>query len=218
MQNGLFMRNLKSNRMHGIKAGGYTESKMTNWTSFDPIGSEIDKIYNKYFLELQKISPSTKYFEEPLSKGFVRPVSTQEVKNEINRIPSTYSAGIQGVFLLGGSAKTLKTSRSLFSYGTYWNNCIFIHPYPKNRLVLRYQNSPRPHILNDYKRVGAVVKKSDPKGVVISFSEEALKKFYLRDVVVHEVGHHVERYVEKSHVKSEGFAEWFATEFGFRLR
>ncbi len=97
------MRNIKSNRMHGIKAGAYTESKMSNWTSFDPIDSEIDKIFNKYYTELQKPSPSTKYFEEPLSKGFIRPVSIQEIKNEINRIPSIYSSGIRGVFLLGGS-------------------------------------------------------------------------------------------------------------------
>ena len=45
---------------------------------------------------------------------------------------------------------------------------------------------------------------------------------FVRKVVVllHELGHHVDadNFRNKSHKKSEAFAEWFASEHGYRLR
>ena len=40
--------------------------------------------------------------------------------------------------------------------------------------------------------------------------------FYLQDILVHEIGHHVDR-ANLGHPKeSEAYARWFATEYGFR--
>ena len=49
--------------------------------------------------------------------------------------------------------------------------------------------------------------------------EESLKRFYLQDVLMHELGHHVDspNFISKSDKKAEGFAEWFASEYGYRL-
>jgi hypothetical protein len=214
---GAWMRNLKSNRMHGIKAGAYSESKYSNWTRFSPVDSEIDRVYNKYYEQLKDCITGPCFFEEKLHNNFIAPVTLKDLENEYSKIPKAMRAGLNGVFLLGGTSKIKNTSRTSFRYGTYWNNCIFLHPYPKSLMVKNYTKSPRPHILNDYKRVGAEVDVLND-GVSIKFTISALREFYLRDVFIHEMGHHVDRFFKKNHVKSEGFAEWFATEYGFRLR
>jgi len=45
-----------------------------------------------------------------------------------------------------------------------------------------------------------------------------VRRFLLDDVLLHEIGHHLDRhnFARKSNRKIEGFAEWFATENGFR--
>ena len=211
------MRNIKSNRMHGIKAGAYSESKYSNWSRFSPADSEIDRVYNKYYDQIQANTIGPLLFEENLHNNFIAPVSLKDLKSEYDKIPLTFRVGLKGIFLLGGTAKIESTSKTKFRYGTYWNNCIFIHPYPQKLLVKNHIKSPRPHTLNDYIRVGAEVKILN-KGVSIEFTEQSLREFYLRDVFVHEMGHHVDRFFKKNEAKSEGFAEWFATEYGFRLR
>ncbi len=203
--------------MHGIKASAYSESKYSNWTRFSPVDSEIDRIYNKYYEQIKSSTNGPCFFEEKTHSSFIVPVSLQDLKNEYSKIPGTVRAGLKAVFILGGTSKIQSTSKTNFRYGTYWNNCIFIHPYPKNLMEQRYTKSPRPHILNDYRRVGAEVKLSN-NCVSIRFTESALREFYLRDVFIHEMGHHVDRFFKKNNAKSEGFAEWFATEYGFRLR
>jgi len=66
-------------------------------------------------------------------------------------------------------------------------------------------------------RAGAVV---ETKGneTVVSFSEESLARFYLRDILMHEIGHHNDaRPKSRPRARREGFANWFASEYRFRL-
>ena len=69
-----------------------------------------------------------------------------------------------------------------------------------------------------YEVAGATMEK-DGKRWKISFSAKALKRFYLHDVLIHELGHHVDRNnlhrYGRSTPDAEGFAEWFAREYGY---
>jgi hypothetical protein len=58
--------------------------------------------------------------------------------------------------------------------------------------------------------VGAKIENDGGEGVRITFTEESLREFYRRDVLPHEIGHHVDR----DGPPSEGFARWFATQYG----
>jgi hypothetical protein len=46
------------------------------------------------------------------------------------------------------------------------------------------------------------------------FNLDTLKDFYLTDVLVHEIGHHVDRERRVDHHTEEAFANWFAQEHG----
>ncbi len=198
--------------MHGIKADAYSESKFSNWSRFDPLDSAIDKIYWKHRDELEQDSAEPEYFFEPTKSNFLMPVSERDLKDQLDKIPSECTKGLEGVFVLGGSSKINKVgSVRLFRWGSYWRNSIFLFSYPKNQMSFHYRKPPKPSVLNNYRRIGALVDKDDEHGVSIKFEEDKLRQFYLRDVFVHEVGHHVEREKFKTHKKSEGFAVWFAS-------
>ena len=48
-------------------------------------------------------------------------------------------------------------------------------------------------------------------GYVLQFSEDTLRAFYLRDVLLHEIGHHVDRsnFFSKKDAAAERYAKWF---------
>ncbi len=197
----------------------YSESKMSNWAPFDPAGSAVAKFYWKHWEELEDSGSCPKYFQEDLHPRFFMPVTVADLKTQYAKIPKEFTSGLEGIILLGGSKKQEKTFYGrLFCYGCYWKDCIFIHPFLKDHLKIQFKPTPAPHILNDYKRVGAKIHKADKQGVIIEFTEESLKMFYLRDVFVHEIGHHVDKHFSKNLKKHEGFAEWFATEYGFKFK
>lgn len=142
------MRNIKSNRMHGIKAGAYSESKYSNWTRFDPSDSAIDKIYWKHREELEQNSAEPKYFVEPTSSSFMMPISVTDLKAQLDKIPSEFTKGLEGVFILSGNSKMNKVgSGRLFRWGSYWRNSIFLFPYPKNQISFHYKKPPKPSTL-----------------------------------------------------------------------
>ncbi len=201
---------------HSVRSGGFSGSKATNLTPFDPIDSAIDKIYHQYKHQIKKNDHQIDWIVEKVHDDFIMPVSKEELKTELEKVPKGFINGLKGVFLLGGSKKQEKVFYSdLFYYGTYWKDCIFFHPFPKQKMQWYYKRAPKPSILNEYKRVGALVSEDDQEGITIRFNRKSLKAFYLRDVFVHEIGHHVDRHNTKSDRKKETFAEWFADEYGF---
>ena len=85
---------------------------------------------------------------------------------------------------------------------------IIIHPFPKKYMHSYFEKPPKPSVLNDYKRAGATITLKG-KQCWIRFDEESLRHFYLRDVLLHELGHHTDagNFRTKSRKKAENFAE-----------
>jgi hypothetical protein len=211
------MKKNQSGINQGSRSNAYSKSKYSNWSVFAPNMSAVEKIYDKYYEEVQNLLDKPGYYEEVIHPEFIMPVTIEDLENQFNKIPEQFNEGIKGIFLLGGSNKQEKINKSrLFCYGCYWLDCIFMLPYSKKKLEGTFISKESPHILNDYKRVGAKVSKTS-KGALIEFNNESLRDFYLRDVFVHEIGHHVDKRYSKSLKKQEGFAEWFATEYGFKF-
>lgn len=132
-------------------------------------------------------------------------------------MPAKFVENLEAIVLLGGTTKQRKSAYR--RYGVYFSNKIFIHAYPKCQLERRYKHAPKPSILNEYKRAGARIEKLSST-LSIQFDKHSLRKFFEQDVLVHEIGHHVDRanFHRKTHKKIEGFAEWFATHYGFHAR
>lgn len=204
-------------RNSGPRANMWSRSKYTNQNIFDPQEEEISQVIEKYYDEYSK-SPTTIFRQRSLHPDFLMPVTLGEVEALMADLPQAFTDGIKAVFLLGGSRQQEK-SWSRFCYGRYGSNLIYLHPFPRARLRRAYKRPPAPHRMEEYRRAGAeIYRKADR--TIVEFTPAALRDFYLRDVLMHEIGHHNDRhnFGKKRQCREEPFAEWFATEYGFRLR
>lgn len=205
-------------RNSGPRSNAWSQSKATNQSVFDPQMQEVGRAFELYFDQWVD-SEVTIFRQMPLDRDFFMPVTLDEVSAAVGSVPEKFTEGLEAVILLGGSDRQAK-ARKKFSYGRYmlWE-VIILHPFPKSRLRQHFSGGFRPDLRREYVRAGASVIEK-PGQTVIEFSEDALRKFYLYDVLMHEIGHHADRknLGKKPLRKGEGFAEWFANEFGFRTR
>lgn len=202
----------------GARSGSWSESKYTNLSKFDPGDTEIKRVLNVHYQEIFE-KDGMAIIMKPIHPNFILPLTKHCIRATIDSIPAEFTRELEGVVTLGGSRKQERVFRSIFAYGRYFSGSIWLHPFPKSFMVSELTSLPKPHILNEYRRAGAKIE-GENNHWTISFDEDSLRTFYLRDVLLHEIGHHVDALnkMTKTHKKSEGYAEWFASEYGFRLR
>lgn len=200
------------------RTGDYAESKNSNRVKFDPFYSEMKQAYfDKYWEEFYCNEGEWIIKTQPLNHAFIMPINEHDIKEQFKKVPQEFLEGLEGVILLGGSKKQLKTAWSdLSCFGAYVWNVIFITPFPKAQLQQRAKRLPAPHIQREYLRAGARYEHRDGWWIR-TFTLEALKTFYLRDVLMHELGHHVDKHNRK-YSDREKFAEWFTMEYGYKRR
>jgi hypothetical protein len=76
-----------------------------------------------------------------------------------------------------------------------------------------WSHLPKPAIVEEYRRMGAEWK-PDHSGWWLIFNESSIRRFYLYDVLLHELGHYVDkRSQSRSTASAERYAEWFAQEY-----
>jgi hypothetical protein len=203
----------------------YSESKYTNWAPFDPYQGERTAIpCNLTPTSSFSVSDSETcdIYERPIHEAFMRPFGASDVETVLETIPHNFLVGLRSIYLMGGTWKQDKIAMGdVYHYGEYgWCN-IYLFAFPRRRLHWRRKNLPKPDIRQEFERAGAVFRQ-DGDGWISEFDETSLKTFYLYDVLIHEIGHHVDRHNwrpfrhGKSDSQAERFAEWFVREHGFR--
>ena len=200
----------------GVRQDRFSGSKVTNLTPFQPFYSATEKTYAKYY---DRFKNRTLPFiaVEAIHRDFIFPLDKDDIQDAVGRVPSQFVKGIKAILVPSGSMKQIKVMKSLYMFGEFWQKCVFLHPYPRCRMRRTYRRKPNPKVLQEDRRVGATITPSGT-GVEISFDESSLKQFYLRDVLMHEIGHHNDGLAAgKPRKKREAYAEWFASEYGFRL-
>lgn len=200
----------------GFKNGPWTENKFTNLTPYSPFYSQADKVVYQHLDQMQK-EGLTYFFEYQPIAGFVRPINMADIKKVIAHIPDIFITDLKGVFLCPGSKKQGRFSSNVFGCYSEFYKSICIFPFPDD-LCFYFKNRPKPSVCLEYERHGAKWKQ-DERYWQLEFNLESLRSFYLRDVLVHEIGHHVDNISlskDRSNGQKERFAEWFAIEFGMR--
>jgi len=136
----------------------------------------------------------------------MRPWTTQDAADVLGAIPSEFLTDMTGVFLLGGT--TRQRSLSKVTYGMYRRGRIFLCAYPKRMLAQKWSKMPKPSVAKEYTKFGAILDSDGKGGALLTFDESSLRQFYLYDVLLHEIGHHVDR--EENADDAERYAHWFA--------
>ena len=207
--------------MSGIKRSGgerfnrYTESKYTNWSQYNPFDLEISSLpeYLKPKDSIEIESGLISIFVRNLHPEFIYPVSLEDIKEFLDKISPNFLKGLRSVYLLGGTSKQLKASKRSFRYGCYESGTIYLYAFPQRMLKENWEKRPKPTTVEEYERVGAKWIQND-SGWWLEFDSTSLRRFYLYDVLLHEIGHHVDKQVWKRDTASaERYAEWFAQEY-----
>ena len=214
---------MKSLRQHVHRSGRsnmYSQSKMSNWAAYDPYRGEIGQIRNDQEPTTEIIlsdDVKVKVWERPLNEAFLRPYTIQDIEKTLASVPLEFLVRLRHILLLGGTKKQGQGADRYFRFGGYHNNAmISLSAFPKK--MVRFSSRTRPHQTQEYIRAGAVCRQ-EGKYTIIEFNEQSLKTFYLRDVLIHEIGHHVDWLRRRRWSElTEEFANWFAGEYGFRYQ
>lgn len=198
----------------------YSESKFSHWSRFDPYEGERaalpPTLAPRARFSLDQEAPINLY-EVPLHREFMRPFTAQDVVDVLGTVPREFLIGLRRIYLMGGTAKQERNALGdLYRYGAYGWCEIHLYAFPRRRLQWRRKGMPKPNIRHEYERAGAVFRQAGDD-VVCCFNASALRTFYLRDVLLHEIGHHADRHNwGKGVTRAERFAHWFVREHGFR--
>lgn len=197
----------------------YSRSKFTNWARYDPQYGEISAVSRQRPEAVLPLPDATSIdlLALPLHQAFERPFDCQDLVTMLERFPREMLVGLRRIALMGGTARQDKSAfQAMWAYGCYdYRNCsIYLFAYPRRRLTW----VPGPLTASQiyaYERSG-VTKTHGSDGWNYHFTPESLRRFYLWDVLIHEIGHHVDRFnPNSSRARSERFAEWFARRYGF---
>ncbi|MCC9656701.1 hypothetical protein [Rhodopirellula halodulae] len=152
----------------------------------------------------------------PLHHRFVRPFDEEDVKRILAIVPQEMLVGLQRIALLGGSNRQEKSAwNKNWWYGCYGSGSISLFAFPERRRLWESPNLHKPSEMHAYERAGVEMTHVGGKWIY-RFSDNSIRRFYLWDVLVHEIGHHVDRFhPDRSTKRSEQFAEWFARTYGF---
>lgn len=141
--------------------------------------------------------------------GYVHAVTTQQIRERLADLPVEIVNSVEVVQL---SQMTRK--RALFPrYGMQWGQNVYLYPI-EGSLVERYLRPPTPQQRIEAQMFGG--KWSQRSGEWhLTWTESTLRDFYLNNVLIHEIGHVIDNRNTNAH-KREQFANWFATEYGYR--
>jgi hypothetical protein len=194
----------------GQRSNLYSSQRFTNWRPHDPYWSEVEALPRKMRPRVEVArgsAPPLGIYDRPVSPGFVRPCTARDVADVLEAIPPGFLTDLAGVFLLGGTAKQRSLTTKV-TYGIYSADRIFLFASPATRLVQRLPKMPKPSVAREYTKFGATVNPDDKGGALLTFDRSSLRQFYLYDVLLHEVGHHVDR--DEHADNAERYAHWFA--------
>ncbi len=217
------MRNSRQNRHRSNRSNAYSESKSSNLRPFDPYFSEwalirADRSPTATITLSETLQIDV--YERPVHDSFVRPFTIADLERTLKSIPERFLIGLKRIVLFGGTKKQALTADRMFRDGQYYpedrrGGMIVLYPFPEKKMKY-FCCRLSPHQLQEFRWAGAKIIQEN-NDTFARFDLESLKTYYLRIVLIHEIGHHVDWIRKKSGrgKLTEEFADWFVGEYGF---
>ncbi|MCA9213658.1 MAG: hypothetical protein KDB27_11360 [Planctomycetales bacterium] len=141
---------------------------------------------------------------------FVHVVTEQEVRDRLAELPDEMLEQLEVVQL----SRMTRKKRSFPCYGMQWGSTLYLYPIEAG-LVEFYGRPPRPAEMNEARMFGGRWVHTDEHDWRLVWTPEAVKDFYLNNILIHELGHLLDDR-NSSYTDRERFAEWFAIEYGYK--
>jgi hypothetical protein len=147
---------------------------------------------------------------QPPGVGFRHVVTPAEIRERLSRLPSWMTDPLEVIQL----SRLTRKKRSYPCYGIQWGRAIYLYPMEIN-LTEYYFGPPKPAEMNEARMYGGAWEPVSGNRWRLRWTEEAVKDFYLNNVLIHEVGHLLDDRNTNSRDR-ERFAEWFASHHGYK--
>jgi hypothetical protein len=142
-------------------------------------------------------------------EGYCHVLTPEEIRARLAELPAKFVKPLQVVQLSRVTRKKL----SFPCYGMQWGPAIYLYPVEES-LTESYTVPPKPSQEIEARMYGG---RWEQVGQIwrLVWTEEAIKNFYLNNILIHELGHLLDNR-NASYADRERYAEWFAIEYGYK--
>jgi hypothetical protein len=99
-------------------------------------------------------------------------------------------------------------------YGMQWGSALYLYPIEET-LTEQFDRPPKPEVFHESRLYGGRWEQRSGNRWRLVWTEEAIKDFYLYNILIHELGHLLDNR-NTSYNDRERYAEWFAIEHGYK--
>jgi hypothetical protein len=142
--------------------------------------------------------------------GYRHVVTPEQIRRRLSQLPRHLVEPLQVVQL----SRMTHKKHTFPCYGMQWGSTVYLYPAEES-LVEHYGRPPKPAQRNEARMFGGRWEHDSVGGWRLVWTEEAIRDFYLDNILIHELGHLVDNR-NTSYVDRERFAEWFAIEHGYK--
>jgi hypothetical protein len=188
------------------------------------VGNPISKRGRRLVLHQDPFSPHEDWHEpaenhtpgqyrilvQSAGKGFRHVVTPSEIRARLASLPVWMTDPLEVVQL----SRFTRKKRSYPCYGIQWGRAIYLYPMEID-LTEHYLGPPKPAEVNEARMYGGAWEQISPSRWRLRWTEEAIKDFYLNNVLIHELAHLLDDRNTNSRDR-ERYAEWFAIHHGYK--
>jgi hypothetical protein len=142
-------------------------------------------------------------------EGYRHVCTPAEVRERLAQLPASFVDPLEVVQF----SQVTRKKQSYPCYGMQWGSTIYLYPIEVD-LVEHYAQPPRPSQMTEARMYGGRWVQESQRTWRLVWTEQAIKDFYLNNILIHELGHLLDERNSRS-VDRERFAEWFAVRFGY---
>jgi hypothetical protein len=150
-----------------------------------------------------------KFIRQHAGAGYMHPITADEVRDRLAQLPERFTQDLEVVQF----SRMTRKRRTFPCYGMQWGQTVYLYPIEES-LVEAYVTPPKPCQQIEARMFGATWAKSGSLWT-LTWTEAAIKDFYLNNVLIHEVGH-INDPRNSNFRDRERYANWFAIEYGYR--
>lgn len=142
--------------------------------------------------------------------GFRHILTPDDIRQRLGQFPDEVLASLEVVQMSRMTSK----KQSFPCYGMQWGTSLYLYPI-EDSLVELYHCPPTPNQVNEARMYGGRWSQDSASVWRLEWTEEAVRDFYLNNILIHELGHLVDAR-NTGYVDRERYAEWFALEYGYK--
>ncbi len=147
---------------------------------------------------------------KPPGEGYRHVVTPDEVRGRLAELPTHFVKDLDIVQL---SSMTRK-KQSFPCYGMQWGTTLYLYPLEES-LTEYFCGPPPTAFFNEAKMYGGKWHEGSCGEWTLEWTGDSIRDFYLNNILIHELGHLLDER-NSNYTDRERYAEWFATEFGYR--